>query len=358
MRLTGKTAVVVNARFLTQHMTGVQRFASEISLRLKEMLPHLKFLAPKNIIHKELAEKLEVETYGHFSGHLWEQVELPLYLKSNGSPLLLCLCNTAPIFYRNKIVCVHDLAFLINPEWFSKSFSSFYKLIIPTVAKSSVKVLTVSNYSKKNLVKYLSIPESEVIVLYNAVSESFAVDAELQANKYGEYILAVGSLDPRKNLRTLVEAYNQCKASGLKLVVAGAGSKIFNDPELHALVHNNPSITLTGYLSHEELVNAYRHAKVFVYPSLFEGFGIPPLEAMSCGCATIVSNSSSLPEVCGDASLYVDPKNPDNIADTIISLLSNEELRQQLIQKGYERVSLFNWKNSASKLANLIQEVA
>ncbi|RDV16453.1 glycosyltransferase family 1 protein [Pontibacter diazotrophicus] len=356
MLLGDKPPVVVNARFLTQPISGVQRFAVEICLRLKQFLPEAKFIAPKNILHKDIAEILHVEEYGRLAGHLWEQIELPFFLNATGQPLLINLCNTGPIWYQNKIVCIHDLSFLINPKWFSQAFSTFYRYTIPLIAKSSKRVLTVSNYSRRTIVELLGIAESNVDVIYNAVSEDFFSPADVLQNKYGNYILAVGSLDPRKNLKRLIQAYELCRLADTKLVIVGAGSKIFNDTALHQLLQGNPSVVLAGYLSDEELKSTYYHARLFVYPSMFEGFGIPPLEAMRCGCATVVSKTTSLPEVCGDASYYVDPANTEEIAEAIKTLLGNERMRKSLIMKGYNRSLAFSWEESAKKIVGIIEK--
>lgn len=352
MQVSNQHLVYINARFLTQPVTGVQRFAIELSLQLKRMLPQVRFVAPGNVLHQDMAKALEVESYGKLKGHLWEQVELPLFLRAHGTPLLLNLCNTAPLFYSNKMVCIHDLAFIHQPAWFSKPFATFYRILIPKVAQGAKKVLTVSEFSKEAIVKHLHLPKEKVAVLHNAVSERFRKAAT--SNPYGNYMLAVGSLDPRKNLKTLIQAYSLASLPDLKLIIVGASSKIFRDEELRLLVEENKNIILTGYLSDEELVRAYCHARLFVYPSLYEGFGIPPLEAMSCGCATVVSNTTSLPEVCGDASYYINPDSAEDIARAIGFLAKDEVHRQALVEKGYERSRHFTWEGAARKLADII----
>jgi len=347
--------IVINARFLTQTITGVQRFAIEICRLLKQMMPQIRFVAPSNIIHPDVAAELNVEIYGKLSSHFWEQLELPRYLRQLSNPLLINLCNTAPIYYSNKVVCIHDLAVFINPLWFSKSFATLYKIILPRIARSSKKVLTVSNFSKESLHAILNIPETNIAVIYNAVSERFIKENALTSeNKYGRYILAVSSIEPRKNLKNLIQAFKLADLPGIKLVIVGAGSKVFNDLDLKTLVQGHEDIIFTGYLSDADLTGVYQKALMLVYPSLFEGFGIPPLEAMHCGCPTIVSNTSSLPEVCGDASYYVNPLNPEEIAQAIKQLTENEEIRKTLILKGLKRAKIFNWKNSAEKMAGII----
>jgi len=347
--------IVINARFLTQPITGVQRFAIEICRFLKDILPNVHFVAPSNIKHQELAKEFKVETFGKFSSHFWEQLELPLYLHRSGKPLLVNLCNTAPVYYSNKVVCIHDLASLINPQWFSKSFAAVYKILIPKVAGSSKKIITVSNFSKASIHSILHIPQKDIEVVYNAVSESFVSNNyPASENKYGRYILAVSSIDPRKNLKNLVEGYKLANLTGVKLVIVGAASKVFNDPNLKHFVQGREDIVFTGYLPDKDLVQVYKNALMLVYPSLFEGFGIPPLEAMYCGCPTIVSNTSSLPEVCANASLYVNPLLPNEIANGIKLLAENEEIRKKLVLKGFKRSQEFSWKKSAGKLANII----
>ncbi|MCC9135132.1 glycosyltransferase family 4 protein [Pontibacter silvestris] len=349
--------VIVNARFLTQPVTGVQRFAIEISLHLKRLLPNVVFVSPQEVLNKDIAKILEVVKIGKVTGHAWEQAELPLYLRKQGSPLLINLCNTAPLLYKNKVVCIHDLAFLVNPQWFSRMFSQLYKVLIPRVVKSSRKILTVSEFSKGSIKSILHVPDSDIEVIYNAVSENIFNSLEKKINNYGDYILAVGSLDPRKNLKRLILAFNSCKLKETKLVIVGAASKVFKDEELQQLVQENRSIILTGYLTDEELKNAYQHAKIFIYPSLFEGFGLPPLEAMHCGCATVVSNTTSLPEVCADASLYVNPNSVEELANRMSLLIENESLRSSLIMKGFERSKHFSWEKSSKRLVQVIESL-
>jgi len=151
--------IVVNSRFLTQKITGVQRHAIELSLQLKQLRPDIKFVAPKNIIHTDIASLLKVETVGTRTGHLWEQISLPRYLKKHNKEktLLLCLANTAPLYYKNKIVTIHDVSFLANPQWFDKKFYYFYRFLIPRIARNAQTVITVSEFSKKEIIGKMKI---------------------------------------------------------------------------------------------------------------------------------------------------------------------------------------------------------
>lgn len=349
--------IVVNARFVTQAVTGVQRFAIEICLQLKQIFPAIRFVSPRNIRQKEVAEELGVESFGFFTSHVWEQLELPCYLHKLKAPILLNLCNTAPLYFTHNIICIHDLAFAVNPKWFSQAFVSLYKFLIPRIARKSLQVITVSNYSKAALIQYTGILASKVTVVYNSIAPVFL--NQQTTNKptgYDKYLLAVSSIDPRKNLISLVRAYKRIKIPGLNLVIVGAESKVFGDPQLKEEIINCSSIFFTGYLPDDKLANLYKQACLFVYPSLYEGFGIPPLEAMAFGCPTIVSNQASLPEICGEASLYVDPLDVIGLQEKIERLYADIDLQQQLREKGYNQIKLYSWQRSAKQVAELLRQ--
>ncbi len=346
--------LVVNARFLTQETTGTQRFAMEISKCIKESFPDVKFLAPKNIIQKEIAKVLEVETVGSLTGHLWEQVELPLILKKLGNPYLLNLVNTAPLLYKKKFVTIHDISFLHFPEYVTKKFYYYYKFLIPRIAHNSLHIFTVSNFSKKDISKNLNINEDKITVIYNAVSDKFK---PLNLKKEN-WILSVATLHPLKNIDALVKAFMTLKKKSkyfkdYKLILVGGTNK--KNFRMGSIDLNRKDIILTGHISDEnKLIKLYNKAKIFVLPSKFESFCIPALEAMACGLPVIVSNIAALPEVCRDAAYYVNPYNTDDIAKGMETVLKNKKLQNILIKKGLERVKSFCWEDSTKKLMKKI----
>lgn len=348
--------IYINARFLTQNITGVQRYAIEISKTLRKIYPDLTFIAPKNIVHLELAKEFNIDLYGKFKGHLWEQIDLPEYLKEHDNPLLVNLANSAPLLYKNQVITVHDLSFLREPKWFSKKFYYYYKFLIPKIANNSLKIITGSMFSKNEIAKLLKIPEKKIDVVYHGVSEKFNT-IETTNNQHGNYFLAVSSLDPRKNLKNLILAFNKLNLKNTKLIIVGSESKIFADTTgIKKLMQSNNNIIPTGHINDGELIGLYKNAISFIYPSFYEGFGLPPLEAMACGCPAVVSNAASLPEVCMDAAYYIDPCDIESIAKGIYEVATNETLRQSLIYKGIERAKIFKWDKSAQKLIEILKK--
>ena len=344
--------IIINARFLTQNITGVQRFAIEISKQLKKLYAeNIQFVCPKNIIHQNLAKELDVKVIGTRTGHLWEQLDLPKYLKQNNNLLLLNLANTAPLFYKNKIVTVHDIAYERFPQTFDWKFRLFYKWLIPNIIKNSRHTITVSKFSKGEIIEFYGTNKDDISVIYNSVSDIFK---NVEGKKDNKYILAVSSLNYQKNFHSLIKAFNLLENQDILLYLVGSINKNFANLELIKNIEMNPNIIFKGRVDDDELIRLYSNALVFVYPSLYEGFGIPPLEAQSCGTPVICSNTASLPEVGGtDSVLYIDPYDVNDIREKIETLISDEALQKELIEKGFENIKRFSWKESAEKIIEI-----
>lgn len=215
--------IVVNSRFLTQRITGVQRFSIELSLQIKKKLgSRVLFVSPPNILHNDLAEILEVKVIGTRTGHAWEQLDLPCFLNRTGKPLLLCMGNTAPVMYRNKVSILHDVTFLRYPKTFSKKFLIYYRLVIPWVLRTSRHVFTVSEFSLEEIVSSYKINRHKLSVVYNAVNPIFEHigDKVLNAEKY---LFAVSSIKENKNFGIAVNAFKivQKQIPDLKLYIMG-----------------------------------------------------------------------------------------------------------------------------------------
>ena len=338
--------IVINGKFLTQKLTGVHRYAIELCKFLPTKIGQHEIVVavPKNTKLIEEFKRFRIEEFGMFKGNLWEQLDLPRFLNKNDTPLLLNFSGISPVLYSNKFLYIHDLAYMHHPEWFSKSFGLAYNFLLPRNARNAHKVLTVSEYSKQDIVKNYKLPNEKVEVVYAAASEMF-VDLNLEKE---DFVLMVSSLDPRKNMNRAIEAFLQVETH-YKLVIIGDKMKSFSSPDLEKFKEEE-RIVFTGYLTDEELIIYYNRAKIFLYPSLFEGFGIPPMEAQKCGCPAIVSDITCLPEVYEDSVIYCNPFEIDSIKNAIEQLISDEKLRKILIEKGFENSRRFNWENSAEVL--------
>jgi glycosyltransferase involved in cell wall biosynthesis len=344
--------IVINSRFLTQKTTGVQRFAIEICKELKKSNLEIEFVAPKNISNINVADLLEVKKIGVLTGHLWEQLTLQGYVRRKKA-VLISLCNTAPLFLANQIVTIHDLSFRLYPEWNSKIFSLMYNTMIPIIAKNSKHILTVSNTSKQELINELSISKDKISVVYNAVSAVFLEKQLLEKEENSiqeDYILTVSSFHPRKNLKRLIEAFLKISDKNLKLYIVGNFDKNFAFEEL-ILKELDCKIKILTNVNDLELKRIYKKAKLFVYPSLYEGFGIPIIEAMSCGLPVCVSNINVFKEVCGSNATYFDPYNIEDIRDKIILAIDKPKLL-------FNQLNKYNWQHSSSVIESLVLKLS
>ncbi|HEV2667163.1 MAG TPA: glycosyltransferase family 1 protein [Blastocatellia bacterium] len=279
---------------------------------------------------------------------------------------------TAPPFCRVPVVVtIHDLAFERMPETFTRRGSFQLKLTVRRTAKKAARVATVSEYSRQDLLSIYKLPPEKVVVTYNGVESGFTAqtsvpnEAEEVRRAFGvsrDFLLAVGSLQPRKNLVRLIRAYARLRSEREdfkpQLVIVGRklwlASGIFDEVKRQRWADD---VILTGYVADEDLPALYRAARAFVYPSLFEGFGLPPLEAMACGTPVVTSDVSSLPEITGDAALLIDPTDEVALANALIEIVNNDRLRAELREKGIAQAKKFTWRDAAEKTLRLYQEV-
>ncbi len=298
---------------------------------------------------------------------IWEQIFLPLKLRQLDVDILHCPAHVIPIFSKQKsILTIHDLAFKLFPKTFKWQNRIYLNFIVPLSIKRADKIIAVSNNTKNDIVKEYNVNPNKINVIYNGLDEKFKILKEdtvinkLKA-KYElpqNFILYLGTLEPRKNLKNLIKAFDNLEESNKKLVIAGGKGWLYKD--IFSLVREKKlenDIIFTGYVDKEDIVPLYNAATLFVYPSLYEGFGLPPLEAMACGTPVITSNVSSLPEVVGDAAITVDPKNINELSEAISNVLSNEDLQNEIIQRGIERAKLFTWENAAIETVKVYEEV-
>ena len=296
-------------------------------------------------------------------------VTFPLALARERIDVVHAQNTVPPLSPAPAVVTVHDISYERYPQFFVAAEVRRLRLLMPLMVRRAAVVLTVSEFSRRDLMRRYGVPPDKVVVAPDAVDSSFrplhdeARLATVRA-RYGtgeRFILCVGNVQPRKNLKTLIAAYVRLRRAGAtrhKLVLVGRKTWLFD--EIFAAARASgyaDDLIFTDYVPDEDLVVLYNAADVFVYPSIFEGFGIPPLEAMACGTPVVTSNTSSLPEVVGDAALTVDPLDGEALAGAIATLLGDDELRAELSARGCRRAAIFSWESTARIILGAYQRV-
>ncbi|GAA0129021.1 glycosyltransferase family 1 protein [Methanococcus maripaludis] len=266
-----------------------------------------------------------------------------------------------------KVITVYDDIPFHFPEYFTKSTRYRHELLLQKTLNSSDKIISISENTKRDVINHFKIPEDKIKVIPLAANENFKKVDENETSKIKSkyninfpFILYVGTLEPRKNIPSLLNAFYIIKKQGIphKLVIAGGkGWKYKEIFETIDKLNLQNDVIFTGYVPDEDLPGLYNAADLFVYPSLYEGFGLPPLEAMQCGTPVITSNTSSLPEVVGDAGIMINPYDVDELANKMYEVLTNEKLRKEMSKKGLERAKLFSWKKCAEEHLKVYEEV-
>lgn len=343
--------IYVNGRFLSHPMTGINRFAYELCKALSRLF-EFTIIAPKGRILPEYDIRgLKIIEYGRLKSHLWEQISLPLFLSSKKNYVLLSFSGLGPLLSKSKISTIHDVSFLHNPDWFSKGYYLFYKILTPLIIKTSKAILTVSEFSKSEILKYYDIRPDKIHVIYNAVTK--ALENTTPDNQKEKYILTVGSLDPRKNFKTLICAFSDERLKHLELRIVGGTNKVFG--ELGYDMQNYPNIKFLGRISDEELKKQYRNAHLFILASLYEGFGIPPLEALGNGCPIALSDIPVFHEIFEDAAAYFNPTDVDDIISAILKSYNNSIPHS--IDTSNRILKKFSWNRSAKKILSLLNTI-
>lgn len=344
--------VYINGKFLSQKMSGVQRYASEICRNLESPVRLICGQDHKNKETYQLEKPLEIIKSG--AGIVWEQFKLPNYLRSKGSPLLISLCNAAPVFYKNKISCVHDIAFERYPEFFSKKFVYYYQWLIPNVLRNSRHVITVSEFSKREISTFYGIDSQRITVVPNASAFSKTEGKQPLIIHPRPYFLFVGSLDPRKNLIFLLKAFLMAALDDIDLVIVGAGHASFaQNPEIEKF-RKQSNVVFTGYVTDDELRNYYAGALALVNPSLYEGFGLPVAEALAMGCPVLASDIDAFREVGGTDVVYFNTADASELSNLLITFSKTFSVLQTT--DPINQMKSVTWKSSAERVDHIIQQ--
>lgn len=371
--------IAVNTRFLIEgKMEGYGYFIEEIFLRLAQQHPEHQFcflfdravpdqrVFPSNVMCKQIIPPARHP----FLWYAWYNISVPFVLKQIKadvfvSPDGFCSLTTSV----PQCLVVHDLAFLHYPEFIPRSHLWFYRFFTPRFLEKAKQVVTVSGFSKQDIETHFPVCTGKTAVVYNAPNAAFQPlspdeKEQVKATYTGgvEYFFYAGAIHPRKNLLALLKAFSAFKKrqkSSMKLVITGRLA--WKNEAFEALLNTykyRKDVVVTGYVSRSELVRLTASAYAMVYPSLFEGFGVPPLESLRSGVPAIVARTSALPEIGGNAYLYFDPATPDDLADKMMLLYKDETLRSRLVANGYERLQLFSWEASARHMWDCILKTA
>lgn len=349
-----------------QKRVGIGEYAFELLIqfsRLNFKIHDLKFVIylknnPLSDFPKE-NDNWEYRVIG--PKKFWTQIGLPkdLYLHSPRPDVFFTPSHYAPRFSPiPTAISIMDLSYIKFPNLFKKSDLYQLKNWTKYSVKKASKIFTISLASKNDIIKEYKLPQNKVVVTYPGLREIEANKSKLSMNKY---ILFVGTLQPRKNIVRLVEAFSRIedKYPELKLLIVGKKGWFFEDiiesPKRFGVQNK---VEFLDFVKDEDMPDLYKNAQCFVLPSLYEGFGLPVLEAMKNGCPVVLSNVSSLPEAGGDAALYVDPENVNDIATKIDKVLSDAKLRSEMIKKGREQVKKFSWEKTAKETLKVLEEIA
>lgn len=359
--------ILVNGRFLCRQPTGVDRYASEI-LRVFDRW-YARSDAILNNIEFEIAvpsfhfahwqpEAIPVRVITPAQGHIWEQMSLARYC--HGDDVLLSLCNTGPLVARRHIVAIHDATPGRMPESFSRAFRAYYRFMMPVLGRTAQKIITVSEFSRVEISSCYGIDINKITVLGNSAEHILRIQSDYSILdrlnlRENNYVLAVATSARHKNLPMLADIAARLGGSDYRMVlVGGANQRVFDrlsDPE------TKDRLLRTGYVSDGKLRALYENATCFVFASLYEGFGMPPLEAMQVGCPVVSSNAASMPEVLGDAALFAEPDDPDAFCQAIYRVAQDPNLRKSLTSKGYHQAAGYSWEDCAKSLLTLCQKL-
>lgn len=361
--------ILLDTLCLLSPLTGIGRYTYEISKRLEKLSAHKyeiffnygyhskdfyraadqhKKKKLQSFIKKIPKLKSVVRKLYIFSTQFY-QAQYDLYFQPNFIP--------NENIKSKKVICtVHDFSFFLYPEWHQQERVNYFNNHLTSIKKAD-QIITGSDFTKQEIVRFMKIPQDKINVIYHGIDHSLyksyaqneLEETKVKFNLPDIFLLFVGSIEPRKNLSALLKAYDlltrEQKYQTPLILVGFEGWE--NAQIMKEIGENREFVRYLGYITDKQLAHIYNLSTIFIYPSLYEGFGLPPLEAMACGTCVIVSNRASMPEICGDAALYIDPTDHQDINDKILRFLNSKTLREDFSKKGKIQSSLFSWDKAA-----------
>ncbi len=360
--------ISINGRFLAQPLTGVQRFARELTQALDAKVAagdvpaglrgaDWRLIVPHDADADLDLAAIRLERLGGGQGHVWEQTALAWRTRADR---LIGFGGSGPLLHRDQLTVIHDATIFRHPESFGRAYRLFHGLLGFVLTRTAT-IATVSQFSRRELGEIFRVDPEGIVVIYNATDHFAGLapdEAVMDRLKLagGDYCLLVGTLKPNKNVAFAIRAFEALAAPGQRLViVGGVHAHVFKGASYGSGEH----LVFAGRLTDAEIVALERHATAFVFPSLYEGFGIPPLEAMSQGCPVLASDIPPVREACGDAALYFDPLNQQALVEAMRAMLGHPSrtgpiVREQLISAGRANAKRFSWGASADALLAVI----
>lgn len=353
--------VGVNGRFLSQKLTGVQRYAHEIVAGLERRAAAGRFGdsrftlgLPANAADRAgHYPTFGAPVVGRHSGYRWEQLELP------GLPadVLLNLCNLSPLRGRANVLCIHDANTFTAPSSYGWRYRAVQRVALPLLARRAAVLCTVSHASAASIAAVSGVEESRIVVAPNGHEHALrwrpeASTLEVDALTRRPFVVMLGSRAPHKNLALVRQIAPALAEKGIDVVVVGDAGSVFAGGQ-----SDDGGLIATGRIADDDIARLFGRALCLVFPSFVEGFGLPIVEAMALGCPVVASNLSCIPEICGDAALLRSPHAPQEWIEAVTLLASDPARREALVKAGFERVKLFSWEASADIYAGIIESV-
>lgn len=355
----------INGRFLSQKLTGVQRYAAEMVKAIDALLAsnqspaslrqaNWELLVPSEASEAIDLKRIKVRKIGRLSGHAWDQIELA---RAAAGGRLISLANSGPVLHRDHIVVIHDAQVFRRPDFFNWRYLVAHRTMGRLLARRAT-IATVSVFSSKELAATLDLSKADIPIFPNsaehfaATTPDIGILARLGVEQH-KYFLFVGSKTKNKNLAVAIDAARLLGRSDIPLVIVGGdNSKVFQDN----LGESDSSLLLAGRLTDSEIAALYAHALAFVFPSLYEGFGVPPLEAMIFGCPVIASTADAVVETCGEAAAYFRATDTEALKQLMMERLAVGAISDQERRKQQDRLALYSWQKSARALLDFLAQ--
>ena len=354
------TKLYINGRFLAQRISGVQRYGREVLRELDLIFEGLngsvraEILIPKGSWNLPAYHAISIRQVGFLTGHAWEQFELPFFCRGH---VLFTPCSAAPLLHNRNAVTIHDAAIFSAPDGYSLPYRIWYRILGRVLCRTAIKVLTVSEFSKQELLRWCCRDASKIAVIYEGREHARAVEPDSSIlERFSlsprRYVLAVGSNNPNKNFRILARVLPHLQDLNYDIAVAGN----HDDRVFRSAAAKSSEVKELGSVTEGELRALYEHAACFVFPSLYEGFGLPPLEALSLGCPVVVSDRASMPEVFEGLARFCNPNDSEDIARQIIAAIeSGREQRKSEVTADLQ-LARFSWRTCARETWGVLEE--